>query len=67
MKSLLQDNPEMMQLDLANIHIDPVARLESVRALKLSRLENFRALNLKTLMEDFLTLKISRSESFRAI
>ena len=25
------------------------------------------ALNLKTLMEDFLTLKVSRSESFRAL
>jgi hypothetical protein len=44
-------------------HIDPIAKLESFRALKLSRLENFGILG----MEDFLNIKLSRLESFRAL
>jgi hypothetical protein len=38
---------------------EAVARMESFRALKLSRV--------KTLMEHFLTLKLSELESFRAL
>ena len=41
-------------------HIDPVARLDSFRAIKLFRLENSRALKL---MDGFLTLKLSILES----
>ena len=48
-------------------HIDPVARLESFRALKLSRLENFLTLKYKTLKERFRALKLSWLENFRAL
>ena len=44
--------------------VDSVARLESLRALKLSRLENFRALKS---FEAFMALKISKSESFKTL
>ena len=35
---------EALKFDNKLLHIDPVARLESFRALKLSRFESFRAL-----------------------
>ena len=48
-------------------HIDPVARLESFRALKLSRLENILTLISKTLNENFRAQKLSWLENFRAL
>ena len=48
-------------------HIDHVARLVSFRALKLSRLENFKALKTLDHNGGFLILKLSRLESFRAL
>ena len=48
-------------------HIDSVDRLESFRALKLSRLESFRVLNSFARLESFKALKLSDFESFRAL
>ena len=45
--------------------VDPVARMESFRALKLSRLDNFLTLKSKTLKENFRALKLSDLDSFR--
>ena len=41
--SAVAESIEIIKVNLGT-HINPVARLESVSALKLSRLENFRAL-----------------------
>ena len=43
---------QSISISISKMHIDPVARLESFRALKLSRLENFLTLKSKTLKEN---------------
>ena len=51
----------------SSTHIDPVARLESFRALNSPEWRILGPSNFKTLMENFLILKLSRSEGFRAL
>ena len=53
--------------NMITIHIDPVASLESYRALKLSRFESFSALNVKIQNDYFLILNFANLESFRAL
>ena len=48
-------------------HTDAIAKLESFRALKLSRLESFKVLKFTARLESFRALKFSNFERFSAL